>query len=1178
MIRWAIIAIGFIALALLIWFGGPMVSVNGYVPLGSITARLLTIIIIVLVWAIVQLWKQVKAKKDNEGLIAGLESSIKQPSASQQSAASQENVGQLQQNFNDALSVLRKTKLKGVHGEQQLYELPWYIIIGPPGSGKTTAIINSGLRFPLGERFGKQALRGVGGTRDCDFWFTDESVLVDTAGRYTTQDSHAEADKAGWDSFLELLKRHRRRRPINGVMVAISLSELMQQSEAERMHHANTIKHRIQELYQKLGIPFPIYVLFTKCDLIAGFMEFFDDLGREEREQVWGITFPMDSPSNPESVVHFFANEFDGLIARLNARLNQRMHQERDLGRRAMIHAFPHQLASLKQMADSFLQDIFRPSRYEDRFLLRGVYFTSGTQEGTPIDRIMGSLAGIFGLDRQAAPQFSGQGRSYFLTYLFKQVIFPESGVAGTDQRLEKQRAWILRGAYAASVIVTLAATLTWVGSYTANANHISVLDAHLNNYEKFSKGADNNTDIAAILPALNELNAARNVYQDSGLTWLSSLGLSKRGTMEPKADEAYRRALVAQFLPRVAHRLEHQLRTGANDSEFLHGALKAYLMLYDIKHFDPEYLKLWMDLDWQNSYAGDTTRVNQLTGHLDALFENKFAPIKVNPTLIANSRSILIKVPLAERVYSRLKQEASANKEAAVNLPAILGSLGQTALSFKQEKPALTNIPGIFTYKGFHQIYLQEGMQFATESTEETWILGDVKASNIDPDKVNAQVRELYIKDYIYTWNSALANIQVARFNSLSKAIDALQILSGPQSPLAAILNVADENTALNRVPDLEEAEVAGKVAKQLSSTARRVSSAMKRAQATGAAKLIEGGPGTKVEKAFQPIHDIVQGGTNTPPQLNGILTQLAEVYTLVAALGEGNTGSAALQMAAQRMSGGSSDAIGRLRALASRLNSPAKDWLMDVAENSWGIILGEAHGQINSVWESDIVPTFDRALKNRYPLRKTSSDEITLSDFASFFGPGGDLESFANKYLKPFVTITRRGWQQKGFEGRSIGLSREAINAFENADIIKNTFFPGGDKVPKVTFSMKPIYLDANITSFLLEVDGQQLIYRHGPMRSTNLQWPGPDGSTRVRMSFEASSGSQVSRTKEGPWGLFRLLDESEVIKSSLSDRYKVMFEISSHKAQYELQAGSVVNPFRLSALERFNCPKRL
>ena len=35
-------------------------------------------------------------------------------------------------------------------GRQFLYQLPWYIFIGAPGSGKTTALINSGLQFPAG--------------------------------------------------------------------------------------------------------------------------------------------------------------------------------------------------------------------------------------------------------------------------------------------------------------------------------------------------------------------------------------------------------------------------------------------------------------------------------------------------------------------------------------------------------------------------------------------------------------------------------------------------------------------------------------------------------------------------------------------------------------------------------------------------------------------------------------------------------------------------------------------------------------------------------------------------------------------------------------------------------------------------------------------------------------------
>ena len=137
-------------------------------------------------------------------------------------------------------------------------------------------------------------MRGVGGTRNCDWWFTDQAVLIDTAGRYTTQDSDARVDGAGWLGFLRLLKQHRRRQPLNGVVVAIGLSDLAALDDDARHAHARTIRRRVRELHDQLGVRVPIYAVFTKTDLIAGFVEFFDNLGKEEREQVWGMTFPLD--------------------------------------------------------------------------------------------------------------------------------------------------------------------------------------------------------------------------------------------------------------------------------------------------------------------------------------------------------------------------------------------------------------------------------------------------------------------------------------------------------------------------------------------------------------------------------------------------------------------------------------------------------------------------------------------------------------------------------------------------------------------------------------------------------------------------------------------------------------------------------------------------------------------
>src|SRR5206468_1905853 len=117
---------------------------------------------------------------------------------------------------------------------------------------------------PRADRLGREAVRGVGGTRNCDWWFTEEAVFLDTAGRYTTQQSDRDVDAAAWKSFLQLLKKSRPRRPINGVLVTISVGDLLQQPPAEREPHAQALRSRVQELYKELGVRIPVYVLVTK--------------------------------------------------------------------------------------------------------------------------------------------------------------------------------------------------------------------------------------------------------------------------------------------------------------------------------------------------------------------------------------------------------------------------------------------------------------------------------------------------------------------------------------------------------------------------------------------------------------------------------------------------------------------------------------------------------------------------------------------------------------------------------------------------------------------------------------------------------------------------------------------------------------------------------------------------
>ncbi len=197
---------------------------------------------------------------------------------------------------------------------------------------------------------------------------------------------------------------------------------------------------------------FPIYLMLTKLDLVPGFMEFFDALSKEERAQVWGMTFALDDGKSAEGPLQDFQKEFSALEQRLNERLVERLQQERDPARRDLIYGFPQQFAALRQTLQGFLDGVFKPNAFEERALLRGVYFTSGTQEGSPIDRLIGSMAQSMNLDRQQLARQTGTGRSYFIERLFTAVAFAEQGLMGVDPKVERRRKW--RGGIAGRRIV----------------------------------------------------------------------------------------------------------------------------------------------------------------------------------------------------------------------------------------------------------------------------------------------------------------------------------------------------------------------------------------------------------------------------------------------------------------------------------------------------------------------------------------------------------------------------------------------------------------------------------------------------------------------------------------------------------------------------------------------------
>ena len=1171
--RTAISILGIILLALLIWFVAPLIAFAGWEPFAGEDARIVTISLIVLSWVISRLWAFFRSRRTESQISEALLDSKDAPGM----AASKEEHEVLRERFRDALKILKDTKLGGRGNRRLLYQLPWYVIIGPPGAGKTTALKNSGLRFPLMDKFGDAAIRGVGGTRNCDWWFTDEAVLLDTAGRYTTQDSDEMVDSSAWRNFLALLKRHRRRCPVNGVLVAIGIDDLSRGDHEKIRQHALAVRKRLQELTEDLKVKVPVYVIFTKCDLIAGFVEFFDDLGREDRGQVWGMTFAATGAGSEDNgpSLQSFPAQFDDLVERLNHRVFDRLGDERDLNRRGVILSFPQQMAAIKGSLNEFLTEAFRPSRYEQPSLLRGVYFSSGTQEGTPIDRAISAMSNLFGLRRQELPAMGGQGRSYFLTRLLREVVFREADLVGRTGFLFRYGVWVQRAAYAGGAVALAGMLALWTTSYLRNDVFIGEVAAQASAYRNLGQTEPRSSDVREVLPHLAALRSLPNGYEDrnESAPILMTFGLYQGDKLGDAARAAYGRGLNSLMLTRLMRRLENQIARSANNFDLLYTTLKTYLMLTDPKNLDPELVTLWFTVDWENQLPGDANAQarGELSAHLAALLEGELRPPPINEQLVQQARAILATRPLVERVYSQIKTSRSARGLEEWRLADKIGA-GARVFERRGGGELSTGIPGLFTYDGYTKVFRVKGPELVSTAASERWVIGPAAADDLDEENLAAftqEVTRVYFDEYARTWSAYLEGIDLVRFGGFGKAIDTTRTLSAESSPIVALLTAVMRETNLSISSGLPT-EIGGGSGR-LQEMTEQLRELLGSAPETDVPLAIND-PADRVTRAFAPLHDLVRSENDQPRPVDRIVGLIAELHFHL------NTISASASQAEAAkglLSGSGSEIIQRLRVEADRNPEPVRRWLQRLAAQSVGVASASVGGRLNQALREQIVDYCRDVLSNRYPLDRGSSNDVAIEDFARFFGPGGRTASFFDQFLAPYVDRSTRPWRARAAGGAQLGISQSTLRQLEAAETIREAFFPGGGARPSVNFRLKPVKLDEAVRQVVLELGEQRLTYRHGPPREAAMSWPPPGGSSVARIVFTpVVEARPAGLTLDGPWALFRLVDQGRLGSGATADKFNLSFTVEGFEAVFELDAESVNNPFRRDLLEGFRC----
>lgn len=1185
MTRWLLRIFSMTALigfATAIWFAGPLIRFADSRPLGPAWLRATIIGVIVATLALVhglRFWQGRKAQKALETVVAHNDD------------RDDDDGRLLEARMNEALAAL-----KGSSGKRNfLYDVPWYVVIGPPGAGKTTALVNSGLNFPLAGSGDAQPVAGIGGTRACDWWFTDQAVLIDTAGRYTTQDSNAESDKKSWLSFLSLLKKHRARQPINGVILAISLADLMSFDDRQLDTHVAEIRNRLREIHETLKVQFPVYLIFTKADLVSGFMDYFGGFDESRRRKVWGATF--QTAERDRNMAAGAPAEFDALAKRLADEMADRLQEETDPVTRISIFGFPAQFGALKGRVTSFVAALINPGRSQVNVSLRGLYFSSGTQEGTPIDQVLGAIGRNFG--GNSRPHLSGTGKSFFLHDLLTDVIFAESGWVSYDKSAARRAAIVRFGGLGAITLIAAAALGTLALSFASNRSLIASTTLAMGQYREtaaplLKASTVTDVDLENVIGPLDQLRDLPAGYETGDLpTPLEeTFGLSQRERLLSASKTAYRQALERLLRSRLLIQAERTIQAKMADPVALYEPLKIYLMLGGkAPKVDDALIVSWMKRDWeQNRYPGENNREGreQLQKHLRAMLalDDAYDPVfELNQPLVEAAQRSLGRMSLADRasaliksaIYAAVLDDFSLSQKGGPEAQLLFERIDGGDLSGLR-------IPGIYTHSGFNTFYLRQLSRIAQMLVDEQWVLGgggeqgDINQQLL---KLGPELLDRYGKEFAAAWNGVLGQLKFKAMLTDKPHYIALSAAASPSSPMNQLFAAIADETALTRDsgdgPD-PGTEIEGTVqnpprnpadlAKGLARIGITIASGKSQSRAgTGAADARNFSPGANIEAQFRPFQALVNGPAGHRP-IDALTQNFSDIYQ-------------SLQLAAEvpsqkeRVNSNLQLQIATLRANVSRLPKQLGRMVNATADEFEGNVAETSVTNLNQILDQTVTAPCEAAISGRYPFARDATEDVAMADFAKLFAPGGLLDRFFAQNLASLIDMTSQDWTWKQDARFGRDLSKSTLKDFQLAAEIRSAFFPSGGSLPSVSITFTPFSLNGDVDTAILDAEGQIVWSNQTGNAPSAVTWPGEAASASASLSLTPEMPGRESAIKfEGPWALKRLLDKAAVTGDD--SNMQARFVIGGRDVTYALQTGSGSNPFFLPALSGFSCPK--
>ena len=1065
----------------------------------------------------------------------------------------------------EAVQWLRSSRLGGSKSGDALYALPWYVFSGPVASGKTSLALSCGLDFQSLPSQRQAEAKIVRPTRHCDWRVTEAAVLLDTAGRYQSDGPAREE----WLAFTETLQRHRDTRALDGFVVAVNAARILGSSDTEIEHQAKILRARLDETIQLVRVRFPVYLVFTHIDQLAGFEEFFRD-GRSARD-VWGATIPLAKSANAHAL---FDLEFDQLYESLVKRRLLRLGVETKPDTQLKIFDFPQRFAETRSKLGLFTSALFRPNPFSESPLLRGFYFTATVPPNSKANVAAEPTD-------ERTPE--AVGNAFFTERFFKEVVLRDKDLAASFQANQKKPSRLGAILIILGVLALFLLLLASAVSFVLNRKLIADASERGQRMDEIMR-ADFGKDVLKKDPTaarvevetLDELREQLATIE-AGPPIYMRFGLYSGNNIAPYLRTIYFDAVEERFKKPTVATLENDLRnfaagqpsanvttissvgtdqSAAPSQEDILGRhydlLKAYLMLSDSKRVEPTFLASTLADYWKRTAPPDTEilSLQDLDFYARQLVRDDAPHIRVDDKLVSDVRRKLTAYPPVNRFYKRIVTEINT-KTTAVSLDSVLEGRGRGVLV------GTYTVPGSYTIDAYRN-YMKSTIENAGEEiSKDDWVMGSAATTSNQAQATDiSKLQGLYLRDYTDQWRKFLRGINVRAFKTKDDAVEALKTLSATDSPMERVMTEIARNTNLSK--KAESSGMWGWIKSWFSTDTNEL------------------GGNSEVEKEFRPLFQFVTAGDKKDSSpMSQYRAELRRVLDPLEGASENQ-----LQQTSQALLTGK-DELGLQKAeqaISTLLDGFKTAAATDTAavlkqplQNLRGFLYGGGYEQILRTWNEQIYPKA-HGIESGYPF--TDSGESSLSDLSGFMNPvNGQFTQFFNKNLATSFDDAQGQWKLK--ESGAVRFSDDFVRYINAERKLREALFANGGQQPEVGYdlTLQPI---AN-TDVSIEIDGTRLEVRGNSAQSAKFIWPARSGASGAKITVLPNGGETAERTFPGTWGLFKMIDAGSRGTSGAT-QIELSWSVGNTQVHATLRPASTNNPFQRSLFRNLRAPQNL